>query len=128
MEPAALGFGLDLLLGLTLNSQALLTPDLYLDIAPSLNSPPTGYNTSSSEGRRLLDLELGVASELPATDSTLAATVAWATVVLAISYLLGLHPRISQRQTERTPLCGRMGGWPWYPLVTPSRGLPPSGP
>jgi hypothetical integral membrane protein (TIGR02206 family) len=49
---------------------------------------------------------------------TLAATVAWAAVVLAINRILGTNYGYLNSKPSGASLLDVMGGWPWYMLVT----------
>lgn len=105
--------------GLTLNSQALLTPDLYLDIAPALEfASYWSQHMLVMWAVLYLTWGLGLHPNWRSYRLTLAVTVAWAAVVLAINRLIGTNYGYLNSKPSGASLLDVMGGWPWYLLVT----------
>lgn len=111
-------FALTYYWGLTLNPQAILTPDLQLDVAPVLQF--TSYwlqHVLVMWAAVYLTWGLGLRPTWRSYRQALAATVAWALFVFVINRLLGTNYGYLNGKPGGASLLDLMGGWPWYLLV-----------
>jgi len=111
-------FALTYYWGLTLNPQAILTPDLQLDVAPVLQF--TSYwlqHVLVMWAAVYLTWGLGLRPTWRSYRQALAVTVAWAVFVFVINRLLGTNYGYLNGKPGAASLLDLMGGWPWYLLV-----------
>jgi hypothetical integral membrane protein (TIGR02206 family) len=111
-------FALTYYWGLTLNPQAILTPDLQLDVAPVLQF--TSYwlqHVLVMWAAVYLTWGLGLRPTWRSYRQALAATVAWAVIVFVINRLVGTNYGYLNGKPGGASLLDLMGGWPWYLLV-----------
>jgi hypothetical integral membrane protein (TIGR02206 family) len=111
-------FALTYYWGLTFNPQAILTPDLELDVAP-------GLEFASYWSQHLLVMwaavyltwGLGLHPTWRSYRLVLSVTVGWAVIVFAVNRLLGTNYGYLNSKPGSPSLLDLMGGWPWYLLV-----------
>jgi hypothetical integral membrane protein (TIGR02206 family) len=104
--------------GLTLNPQALLTPDLDLDIAPVLEFISYWLQHVLVMWAVIyLTWGLGLHPNWRSYRLALAITVGWAAVVIPINLALGTNYGYLNRKPAGPSLLDVMGGWPWYLLA-----------
>jgi hypothetical integral membrane protein (TIGR02206 family) len=105
--------------GLTLNSQALLTPDLHPDIAPVLEVVSYwSQHVLVMWAVIYLTWGLGLHPNWRSYRLTLAVTVVWAAAVFAINRVLGTNYGYLNSKPSAATLLDVMGGWPWYLPLT----------
>jgi hypothetical integral membrane protein (TIGR02206 family) len=111
-------FALTYYWGLTLNPQALLTPDLHPDIAPVLETVSYWVqHVLVMWAVVYLTWGLGMRPNWRSYRLALAATLGWAIVVIPINDVLGTNYGYLNRKPGGASLLDLMGGWPWYLLV-----------
>jgi hypothetical integral membrane protein (TIGR02206 family) len=101
--------------GLTLNPQALLTPELHPDLAPILEI--TSYWSQHilvMWAAVYLTWGLGLHPNWRSYRLTLVASAAWAVVVFAINSALNTNYGYLNRKPGGASLLDLMGDWPWY--------------
>jgi hypothetical integral membrane protein (TIGR02206 family) len=111
-------FALTYYWGLTFNPQALLTPDLTLDIAPALEF--TSYwmqHVLVMWAAVYLTWGLGLRPTWRSYWFTLAVTVGWAVIVFAANRGLGTNYGYLSGKPGGPTLLDLLGSWPWYLLV-----------
>ncbi len=105
--------------GLTLNPQAMLTPDLHPDIAPVLEIVSYwSQHMLVMWAVIYLTWALGLHPNWRSYRLAVAATLGWAGVVLALNRALGTNYGYLNRKPGGASLFDLMGDWPWYLLVT----------
>ena len=105
--------------GLTLNPQALLTPDLHPDIAPILEfASYWSQHMLVMWAAIYLTWGLGIRPNWRSYRLALAFTGGWAVSVLAINLVLGTNYGYLNRKPGGATLLDQFGPWPVYPLVT----------
>jgi hypothetical integral membrane protein (TIGR02206 family) len=111
-------FGLTYYWGLTLNPQAILTPDLQLDVAPALQFASYWLqHVLVMWAAVYLTWGLGLRPAWRNYRQALAVTVGWAAIVFGINRLLGTNYGYLNGKPGGASLLDLMGGWPWYLLV-----------
>jgi len=111
-------FALTYYWGLTLNPQAILTPDLQLDVLPVLQL--TSYwlqHVLVMWAAVYLTWGLGLRPTWRSYRQALAVTVGWAVIVFVINRLIGTNYGYLNGKPSGVSLLDLMGGWPWYLLV-----------
>jgi hypothetical integral membrane protein (TIGR02206 family) len=104
--------------GLTLNPQAMLTPDLHPDIAPVLEIVSYwSQHVLVMWAVIYLTWGLGLHPNWRSYRLTLAVSAGWAVVVLAINSALGTNYGYLNRKPGGGSLLDLMGDWPWYLLA-----------
>jgi hypothetical integral membrane protein (TIGR02206 family) len=114
----AWAFALTYYWGLTLNPQAILTPDLQLDVAPALEF--TSYwlqHVLVMWAAVYLTWGLGLRPNWRSYRQALAVTVGWAGLVFVLNRLLRTNYGYLNGKPSGASLLDLMGGWPWYLLV-----------
>ncbi len=105
--------------GLTLNPQALLTPDLHPDIAPILEfASYWSQHMLVMWAAIYLTWGLAIRPNWRSYRLALAFTGGWAVSVLAINLVLGTNYGYLNRKPGGATLLDLFGPWPVYPLVT----------
>jgi hypothetical integral membrane protein (TIGR02206 family) len=108
-------FALTYYWGLTINPQAILTPDLQLDIAPALEFASYWLQHILVMWAAVyLTWGLGLRPTWRSYRLALAVTVAWAAIVFAINRALGTNYGYLNGKPGGASLLDLMGGWPWY--------------
>jgi len=111
-------FGLTYYWGLTLNPQAILTPDLQLDVAPALQFASYWLqHVLVMWAAVYLTCGLGLHPTWRSYRQALAVTVGWGAIVFVINRLLGTNYGYLNGKPGGASLLDLMGGWPWYLLV-----------
>jgi hypothetical integral membrane protein (TIGR02206 family) len=111
-------FALTYYWGLTLNPQAILTPDLQLDVLPVLQL--TSYwlqHVLVMWAAVYLTWGLGLRPTWRSYRQALAVTVGWAVIVFVINRLIGTNYGYLNGKPGGVSLLDLLGGWPWYLLV-----------
>ncbi len=111
-------FALTYYWGLTLNPQALLTPDLLPDIAPALEI--TSYwvqHVLVMWAVIYLTWGLGLHPDWRSYRLTLLVTTGWAAVVFVINRALETNYGYLNGKPGGASLLDLLGDWPWYLLV-----------
>ena len=104
--------------GLTLNPQALLTPDLDLDVAPALEFASYWVqHVLVMWAVCYLIWGLGLHPNWRDYRLALVVTVGWAAVTLTINQALGTNYGYLSRKPAGGSLLDLLGEWPWYLLV-----------
>ena len=105
--------------GLTLNPQAILTPDLHPDIAPVLEfASYWSQHMLVMWATVYLTWGLGLRPNWRSYRLALAVTGAWAALVFAINLALGTNYGYLNSKPGGASLLDVLGAWPWYLLVT----------
>jgi len=108
-------FALTYYWGLTLNPQALLTPNLDMDIAPIPEFVSYWLQHVLVMWAAIyLTWGLGLHPTWRSYRLALAVTAAWAAVVMLINLALGTNYGFLNRKPARASLLDMMGAWPWY--------------
>jgi hypothetical integral membrane protein (TIGR02206 family) len=108
-------FALTYYWGLTFNPQAILTPDLQLDIAPALEFASYWLqHVLVMWAAVYLTWGLGLRPTWRSYRLALAVTVGWAAIVFAINHALGTNYGYLNGKPGGASLLDLMGGWPWY--------------
>jgi hypothetical integral membrane protein (TIGR02206 family) len=111
-------FALTYYWGLTLNPQALLTPDLKPDIAPVLEILSYWIQHILVMWAVVyLTWGLGMRPTWRSYRLALAATLVWAVVVFWINRAIGTNYGYLNAKPAGTSLLDLMGEWPWYLVV-----------
>jgi hypothetical integral membrane protein (TIGR02206 family) len=111
-------FALTYYWGLTLNPQAILTPDLSPDIAPVLEIASYWVQHVLVMWAVIyLTWGLGLHPNWRSYRLTLVVTVGWAVVVFAINRALGTNYGYLNGKPGGASLLDVLGDWPWYLLV-----------
>jgi hypothetical integral membrane protein (TIGR02206 family) len=111
-------FALTYYWGLTLNPQALLTPDLHPDIAPALEfASYWSQHVLVMWAVIYLTWGLGLHPNWRSYRLALAVTVGWAVVVLITNRLISTNYGFLNAKPGGASLLNVMGDWPWYLLV-----------
>ena len=111
-------FALTYYWGLTFNPQAMLTPDLRPDIAPTLEFASYWLqHVLVMWAAVYLTWGLGLHPNWRSYRLALAVTVGWATIVFAINRALGTNYGYLNGKPSSASLLDLMGQWPWYLLV-----------
>jgi hypothetical integral membrane protein (TIGR02206 family) len=111
-------FALTYYWGLTFNPHALLTPDLYPDIAPVLEIISYWLqHVLVMWAAVYLTWGLGLHPNWRSYRLALAVTLGWAAVVFGINRALGTNYGYLNSKPSGVSLLDLMGGWPWYLLV-----------
>jgi hypothetical integral membrane protein (TIGR02206 family) len=111
-------YGLCYYWGLTLNPQALLTPDLHPDVAPLLEIISYWVQHILVMWAVLyLTWGLGLRPTWRSYRLALAATIGWAMVVFGVNRGLGTNYGYLNGKPSGGSLLDLMGGWPAYLLV-----------
>jgi hypothetical integral membrane protein (TIGR02206 family) len=101
--------------GLTLNPQALLTPNLDLNIAPVAEFLSYWLQHVLVMWAAIyLTWGLGLHPTWRSYRLALAVTAGWAAVVMLINLALGTNYGFLNRKPARASLLDMMGAWPWY--------------
>jgi hypothetical integral membrane protein (TIGR02206 family) len=104
--------------GLTLNPQALLTPDVLLDVAPVLEFASYWVQHILVMWAVIyLTWGLGLHPTWRSYRIALVGTAAWAVVVFGINRALGTNYGYLNRKPPGTSLLDLLGNWPWYLVV-----------
>jgi hypothetical integral membrane protein (TIGR02206 family) len=104
--------------GLTFNPQALLTPDLTLDVAPALEFISYWLQHVLVMWAAIyLTWGLGLRPTWTSYRLTLAVTVAWAVTVFALNRGLGTNYGYLNGKPSAPTLLDLMGEWPWYLIM-----------
>lgn len=104
--------------GLTLNPQALLTPDLTLDVAPALEFASYWVqHVLVMWAVCYLTWGLGLHPNWRDYRLALVVTVGWAAVTLTINRALGTNYGYVSHKPAGGSLLDLLGDWPWYLLV-----------
>ena len=115
-------FALTYYWGLTLNPQAILTPDLLPDIAPVLEIASYWLQHVLVMWAVIyLTWGLGLHPNWRSYRLTLALTVGWAAVVFVINRALGTNYGYLNGKPGGASLLDLLGDWPWYLLVALGR-------
>jgi hypothetical integral membrane protein (TIGR02206 family) len=111
-------FALTYYWGLTLNPQALLTPDLLPDIAPALEIASYWVQHVLVMWAVIyLTWGLGLHPNWRSYRLTLLVTAGWAGVVFVINRALGTNYGYLNGKPGGASLLDVLGDWPWYLLV-----------
>jgi hypothetical integral membrane protein (TIGR02206 family) len=111
-------FALTYYWGLTLNPQAILTPDLTLDIAPALEFASYWLqHVLVMWAAVYLAWGLGVHPTWRSYRLTLAVTVGWAAIVFGINRAIGANYGYLNGKPGGASLLDLLGPWPWYLAV-----------
>ena len=111
-------FALTYYWGLTFNPQAMLTPDLQLDMAPVLEFASYWLqHVLVMWAAVYLTWGLGVHPTWRSYRLTLAVTIGWAAMVFAINRALGTNYGYLNGKPGGATLLDLMGAWPWYLVV-----------
>ncbi len=104
--------------GLTLNPQALLTPDLHLDVAPALEFASYWVqHVLVMWAVCYLTWGLGLHPNWRDYRLALVVTVGWAAVTMTTNQALGTNYGYLSRKPAGGSLLDLLGEWPWYLLV-----------
>jgi hypothetical integral membrane protein (TIGR02206 family) len=104
--------------GLTLNPQALLTPDVHLDVAPVLEFASYWVQHILVMWAVVyLTWGLGLHPTWRSYRIALGCTATWAAVVFGINRALGTNYGYLNRKPSGGSLLDLMGDWPWYLLL-----------
>lgn len=105
--------------GLTLNPQAMITPDLHPDVAPALEFASYWIqHVLVMWAAVYLTWGLTLRPSWRGYRTTLAVTVVWAVVVGTVNRVLGTNYGFLNAKPGGPSLLDLMGDWPWYLLVT----------
>jgi hypothetical integral membrane protein (TIGR02206 family) len=108
-------FALTYYWGLTFNPQAILTPDLQLDVAPALEFVSYWLqHVLVMWAAVYLTWGLGLRPTWRSYRLALMVTVAWAAIVFAMNRALGTNYGYLNGKPVGASLLDLMGGWPWY--------------
>lgn len=111
-------FALTYYWGLTLNSQAMLTPDLQLDVAPVLEFASYWLqHVLVMWAAVYLTWGLGLHPTWRSYRLTLTVTVGWAAIVFALNRALRTNYGYLNGKPGGATLLDLMGEWPWYLVV-----------
>jgi hypothetical integral membrane protein (TIGR02206 family) len=111
-------FALTYYWGLTFNPQALLTPDLTLDVAPALEFISYWMQHMLVMWAAVyLTWGLGLRPTWRSYWFTLAVTTGWAVIVFAVNRSLGTNYGYLNGKPSGPTLLDLLGSWPWYLLV-----------
>ena len=111
-------FALTYYWGLTLNPQAILTPDLLPDIAPALEIASYWLQHVLVMWAVIyLTWGLGLRPNWRSYRLTLVVTAGWAAMVFTINRLLGTNYGYLNGKPGGASLLDVLGDWPWYLLV-----------
>ena len=111
-------FALTYYWGLTLNPQAILTPDLSPDIAPVLEIASYWVQHVLVMWAVIyLTWGLGLRPNWRSYRLTLMVTAGWAAVVFVINRILGTNYGYLNGKPGGASLLDLLGDWPWYLLV-----------
>ncbi|HEU4907464.1 MAG TPA: TIGR02206 family membrane protein [Propionibacteriaceae bacterium] len=114
-------FALTYYWGLTLNPQALLTPDLHPRIAPALElASYWSQHILVMWAAVYLTWGLGLHPSWRSYRLTLAVTASWIVVVFPINSALGTNYGYLNGRPGSASLLNLMGKWPWYLLTVPA--------
>jgi hypothetical integral membrane protein (TIGR02206 family) len=111
-------FALTYYWGLTFNPQAILTPDLLLDVAPVLEfASYWSQHVMVMWAAVYLTWGLGLRPSWRSYRLALAVTLGWAVIVFAINRVLGTNYGYLNGKPGGASLLDLLGGWPWYLVV-----------
>lgn len=111
-------FALTYYWGLTLNPQALLTPDIHPDVAPALELASYWIQHVLVMWAAIyLTWGLRLRPDWRSYRVALAATLGWAVLVFAVNTALGTNYGYLNRKPAGSSLLDLLGEWPWYLLV-----------
>jgi hypothetical integral membrane protein (TIGR02206 family) len=111
-------FALTYYWGLTLNPQAILTPDLTLDVAPALEFASYWLqHVLVMWAAVYLTWGLGMHPTWRSYRLALAVTLGWAAIVFAINRALSSNYGYLNAKPGRASLLDLLGPWPWYLAV-----------